>query len=82
MCLSFYLILNTSEAKIYFPSLCFDFQNSYCLKKMGQYEITTEKASGNSSKNRLYLTDLLSLTLCTDLSGAETTTVTGNRALL
>lgn len=31
-CLSFYLTLNISEAKIHFPSQCFDFHKSYCLK--------------------------------------------------
>jgi len=45
---------------------------------MDQYEITTKKASGDSTKNPLYLKDLLSLSLRTDLSGAETIMVTGN----
>lgn len=43
MCLSFYLILNTSEAKIHFPSLCFDFQNSYCLKKWVNMKLPLKK---------------------------------------
>lgn len=44
--------------------------------------MTTEKASGNSTKNPLCLKDLLSLNLCRDLSGAETIMVTGNPAPL